>query len=76
MPCYLYFFIGFQTNAQSRISDRDATVLLIRYYQLHESVIAPLEKRIAAKPDATLAKLESQPFWICFPKADYYMSSA
>ncbi len=63
------FFAGFHTNAQSGISDKDATMLPARYYQLLESGIASVEKRLAAERGATLAELESQPGWIHFPNA-------
>lgn len=56
-------------NAQSQVSDIKAAELPARYFQLLESGIAIVEKRMAAEPDATLASLESQPGWVHFPNA-------
>lgn len=56
-------------NAQSQVSDIKAAELPARYFQLLESGIAIVEKRMAAEPDATLASLELQPGWVHFPNA-------
>lgn len=60
---------GIIVNAQSNISLKKSTELPARYFELLESGIAIVEKRLAAEPDASLASLESKPGWIHFPNA-------
>ena len=60
---------GIIVNAQSKVSPVTATELPARYFELLESGIAIVEKRLAGEPGASLATLESQPGWIHFPNA-------
>ncbi|MBL7761877.1 MAG: hypothetical protein JNL23_00495 [Chitinophagaceae bacterium] len=60
---------GIIVNAQSKASPVTTTELPARYFQLLESGIAIVEKRMDAEPGASLATLESQPGWIHFPNA-------
>jgi len=62
-------FLAGIANAQSQVPDIKTEELPARYFQLLESGIAIVEKRMAAEPDATLASLESQPGWVHFPNA-------
>ena len=58
-----------QTQAQSNVPNLAASELPARYFQLLESGIASVEKRLASEPEATLASLEKQPGWSHFPSA-------
>jgi len=64
----IFLLAGVHTTAQ-KSSDVTDTALPARYFQLLESGIAIVEKRLAAEPDASLASLESKPGWIHFPNA-------
>lgn len=64
----IIFLEGIHTAAQ-KSSDVMGIALPARYFQLLESGIATVEKRLAAEPDASLASLESKPGWIHFPNA-------
>lgn len=64
----IFLLAGIHTTAQ-KSSDVMGIALPARYFQLLESGIATVEKRLAAEPDASLASLESKPGWIHFPNA-------
>lgn len=64
----IFLLAELHTIAQ-KSSDATDSALPARYFQLLESGIAIVEKRLAAEPDASLASLESQPGWVHFPNA-------
>ena len=60
---------GINAHAQSQVSEVKTVELPARYFQLLESAVSIVEKRMAAEPAPTLASLESQPGWSHFPNA-------
>lgn len=60
---------GLTANAQSKVVTIKSVQLPTRYFELLESGIAIVQKRLATEPDATLASLEAQAGWIHFPNA-------
>src|SRR5688572_1872076 len=58
-----------QIGAQSQPKSTASINLPVRYFQLLESGISRIEKRLNDEPGATLASLEAQPGWSHFPSA-------
>ena len=59
----------FAASAQTKVSENTPIQLPARYFELLESGVAIVEKRLETDPTASLASLESQPGWTHFPNA-------
>ncbi|MCC6288994.1 MAG: hypothetical protein IT249_14010 [Chitinophagaceae bacterium] len=59
----------FAASAQTKVSENTPIQLPARYFELLESGVAIVEKRLETDPTASLVSLESQPGWTHFPNA-------